>query len=397
MYKMIVIDDEYLVREGIKQTIEWDEHGVEIVSFATNGKEGLLEIEKHKPDIVICDIRMPIMDGLEVVKIIKERQYDLEIIILSGYKDFYYAKQVYDNGAISYLLKPVDNSELLNKVLDAISTLEEKRKISKIVNIVKKDSIRIINNELLDYLTGSLSLEDFLKYINDFDLKIVEKGYVISIELLEFNNCNKEILEILDVLKPYFLDYNTNFILSTDKIIYIISDCNLDDIFTQFENLINKTLKSKTLVIAFSDYFDDLISLKNSFVNSNNARKNRMFSMISSLQVYGKNRPIKPIIRVLLKFIEQNYNKNISRLDAAKIINYSESSISHSLKEELGLSFVDILTKYRILVAKKLLDQTKFRLYEISDLVGFNDVKYFSKKFKDVVGMTAIDYVNRNV
>ena len=76
MYKMIVVDDEYLVRTGITETIDWNKYDIEIVDTAQNGKVGLEKIELHHPDIIISDIKMPVMDGLQLVEALYERNYD---------------------------------------------------------------------------------------------------------------------------------------------------------------------------------------------------------------------------------------------------------------------------------------------------------------------------------
>ncbi|MGN1040350.1 MAG: response regulator, partial [Candidatus Fimimonas sp.] len=117
MYKMMIVDDEYLVRLGISETIDWASYGVEIVDTAVNGKEGLEKILQQKPDVVISDIKMPVMDGTQLVKALNEQNYDGIVVILSGYNDFQYAKDTLEMGVFKYVLKPIDNDELVQTVL----------------------------------------------------------------------------------------------------------------------------------------------------------------------------------------------------------------------------------------------------------------------------------------
>lgn len=127
MYKMIVVDDEYLVRTGITETIDWNKYDIEIVDTAQNGKVGLEKIELHHPDIIISDIKMPVMDGLQLVEALYERNYDGIIIMLSGYNDFEYAKGTLERGVFKYLLKPIDNDELIDIVVKAREKLKKRR------------------------------------------------------------------------------------------------------------------------------------------------------------------------------------------------------------------------------------------------------------------------------
>lgn len=83
MYKMIVVDDEYLVRLGITETVDWKEQGVEVVATAVNGKDGLEKIRALNPDVVISDVKMPVMSGVEMVKTLHEENFDGMTIMLS--------------------------------------------------------------------------------------------------------------------------------------------------------------------------------------------------------------------------------------------------------------------------------------------------------------------------
>lgn len=120
MIKVFLVEDEMLIREGIKSSIEWEKEGYEFVGEASDGELALPMILKGKPDILITDIRMPFMDGLELSKVVKQELPDVKILILSGYDDFSYAKEAIRIGITEYLLKPVSSAKLL-EVLDAVS------------------------------------------------------------------------------------------------------------------------------------------------------------------------------------------------------------------------------------------------------------------------------------
>lgn len=119
--KMILIaEDEFLVRIGLKTTISWEDHGYTIVGEAANGKEALQLFEELSPDIVITDVKMPMMDGLELLAEIKRRNKSTHVIILSNYNEFEYAREALRLGASQYLLKAEINEERLLSMLNAL-------------------------------------------------------------------------------------------------------------------------------------------------------------------------------------------------------------------------------------------------------------------------------------
>ena len=119
MIKVFLVEDEKLIRESIKNNINWEKNGFEFVGEAPDGEMAISMIKKSCPDIVITDIKMPFMDGLELSHILKKEMPQVEIIILSGYGEFDYAKEAIKIGVTDYLTKPITADQLLealNKV-----------------------------------------------------------------------------------------------------------------------------------------------------------------------------------------------------------------------------------------------------------------------------------------
>lgn len=128
MLKIFLVEDEFVVREGIKNNIDWKAHGYEFCGEASDGELAFPMIQKLKPDIVITDIRMPFMDGLELSRLIKKEMPWIEIIILSGYEEFEYAKESIKIGIAGYLLKPISSEDLLKEIDTLAEEIEEKNK-----------------------------------------------------------------------------------------------------------------------------------------------------------------------------------------------------------------------------------------------------------------------------
>ena len=119
MLKVFLVEDEYFVRESIKNNIDWESHGFKFCGEAGDGEVALPMIRKELPDIVITDIKMPFMDGLTLSKMIKEEHSSTEIILLTGYEEFDYAREALNIGVARYLGKPISGSKLLEE-LDAL-------------------------------------------------------------------------------------------------------------------------------------------------------------------------------------------------------------------------------------------------------------------------------------
>lgn len=158
--KLLIADDELDVREGIRCLLDWSELGFYICGEGKNGQDTLEQILKLNPDIVLLDIRMPRLSGLEVVRQAKEAGFQGKFIILSGYSDFSYAQEAIRFGVVSYLTKPIDEIELEKAVLSAKAEIQnEQNKQKKLMQYRDKarDSILIdilhnkINDSLLDY------------------------------------------------------------------------------------------------------------------------------------------------------------------------------------------------------------------------------------------------------
>lgn len=117
--KILIVDDEVLVRQGIKHYLDWEAHGFRIVGEASNGREGLEAIERLQPHIVLTDIVMPIMEGEEFTRLIKKNHPGIEVVVLSSYGEFDYVRSTFQNGVADYILKPKLETQELLRVLQS--------------------------------------------------------------------------------------------------------------------------------------------------------------------------------------------------------------------------------------------------------------------------------------
>lgn len=136
--KVLIADDESVVLEGLKYIIDWDALGFSICSQASNGEETLKKILNLRPELVLLDIRMPRLSGIEIIQIAREKGFDGHFIILSGYSDFTYAQTAIRYGVDFYLTKPIDEDELISAVTSVRNSIEEERREKTISTVTGK-------------------------------------------------------------------------------------------------------------------------------------------------------------------------------------------------------------------------------------------------------------------
>ena len=125
MLKVFLVEDESVIREGLRDKIPWEQYGFRFIGEASDGEMALPLIRKHMPDVLITDIKMPFMDGLSLSEIVKEEFPRIKIIIISGYDDFEYARRAIVAGVDQYLLKPITRAALRNVLLEMKEKIEQ--------------------------------------------------------------------------------------------------------------------------------------------------------------------------------------------------------------------------------------------------------------------------------
>ena len=138
MYKLMIADDEPLIRRGIKQLIDLSSLQIGEIHEASTGEEALKVFEEFKPEIVLMDINMPKIDGLSVAKKIKSINPDTKIVIITGYNYFDYAQTAIKIGVEDYILKPISKSDVSEIIVKLVSSLQKERKDKEIEKVLEK-------------------------------------------------------------------------------------------------------------------------------------------------------------------------------------------------------------------------------------------------------------------
>ena len=194
-YKVFLVEDEIVTREGIRDNVDWASAGFEFCGEAPDGEMALPLIEKSKPDILITDIKMPFMDGLQLSKIVREQMPWVKIIILSGHDEFEYAQAAVKLGATEYLLKPISSVDLL-KALKRIGIqldkeIKERESYTELQEQSRGNLVLLREKFLLRLVMGGKSSAEAIEQSKQFGLNIVAQYYLVlllKIELCDDSN-----------------------------------------------------------------------------------------------------------------------------------------------------------------------------------------------------------------
>ncbi len=184
MYKVFLVDDEIVVREGIRSNFPWEETDFVLAGEAPDGEIALSMLQDVKPDILITDIRMPFMDGLELCRQVSRTMPWLYIVILSGYDDFAYAREAISLGVKEYLLKPVSGQEL-RTVLERIALrIQEDKRQQASLNAYREQlasSSRFLKEKLLTELYGGANGDRILKSARSMQMNLLANHYLVML------------------------------------------------------------------------------------------------------------------------------------------------------------------------------------------------------------------------
>lgn len=190
VHTVLVVDDEEEVREGMRSYVDWVSMGFALVDTARDGSEALVKVDDLQPDVVLCDINMPIMDGLEFAQIAKARQPELKIVFLTGYDAFEYAQQAVKLNAADFLLKPMtpsDLEEVFRSVKDKLIREKEEKQDLQELQLKLKESIPVLKERYLhQWVTGRVSYAEIAKRLESVEMPIAgERWTAFVFEMTE--------------------------------------------------------------------------------------------------------------------------------------------------------------------------------------------------------------------
>ena len=199
--KVFLVEDEMVIRRGIKNSIDWEKEGYIFCGEASDGELAYPMIIKEKPDILITDIRMPFMDGLELCKLVKKELPNIKILILSGYDEFDYAKEAIRLGVTEYLLKPISSGKLLealNGVSESIRReKEDKDLVRKYMEEMRENTEHEKQKFFEQMIAGNLSMADALETGEKYEMNLSAGMYNLLLFRFTLGEENRKSGELL--------------------------------------------------------------------------------------------------------------------------------------------------------------------------------------------------------
>ena len=308
MYSVFLVDDEPIVLEGLRTKIDWEGYVFNFIGEATDGEIALSMIHELKPDILITDIKMPFMDGLELSTAIKKTQPWIKIIILSGHDEFDYAKKAISIGVEDYLLKPFTSEDVVASLQKVAAQIDkEKAQLSSISKMKEelKSRDKLVQKEFLtDLVHGSADMANIMSKCHSLGIDLISRYYKILISQIDSKtNNNQEQQKALSLLNSYtstweqtlsFFHHNNRLVCivkgntpeELEDNIYRVAE-NIEHIATQNGDCKVITAIGKTVehISQISSSYEDTkkilelsaVSNQNRIVNSDDVKENDDF------------------------------------------------------------------------------------------------------------------------
>ncbi len=294
MLKIFLVEDEKLIREGIKNGISWEEEGYEFVGDASDGELAYPMIQKLQPDILITDIRMPFMNGLELSQLVKREFPNIKIIILSGYNEFDYAKQAIQIGITDYLLKPISSAQLLeaiNRIGESIYKERDKNEILKRYKQEMEENNHVERQKMLSsILTGNMSMTEIIEKSKVLNMNLASQylNVIIFKEFCSDPDNKEEILQLSQAseeVKNSMEDISEVLVFERDENVwvFIVKGESEDEVRNRTEEIKDKALSimEKYPKLSFfggiGSTIQRLTDLSKSYSQANKAFSSRFF------------------------------------------------------------------------------------------------------------------------
>ena len=346
MYRLLIVDDEKNEREGMANFIDWGKYGIEMVGTARNGQEAIERIERVRPDIVLTDIKMPVMDGIELIKEAKKRWNNITFAVLSGYGEYEYTSRAMREGVKYYILKPCSEAQIAEVIKDIVSEKKEHEKKEKVYGHIEK--IIELADSTDEGFIDKIKNENRVKYLMDYN------------KVRESDSYNAVLFELyLAFVKLDIMGY------SNEK-------------KKQMAQVILRILYNEDIQITGDDFLFDTykeIRIRNEKLQSSNPDRLRIESIIVEAykNIMNPELNIKYISKKL--FMNEDY---FGRL-------------FHKLR---GEKFQDFIQTARVGIAMGVLRSTpEIKLVDITKYIGYPpDGQQFSKAFKKRTGLSPSDF-----
>ncbi|HIY57983.1 MAG TPA: response regulator [Candidatus Tetragenococcus pullicola] len=402
--KVLIVDDEKHIVEYIKYIVDWEKLGFTMMEATSSSSVARDYLLREQPELMVTDIRMPQLSGLDLAEIVYKERLNTKIIILSGYSDFSYAQKAMHYGTVDYLLKPITKNDLL----PVINRVRKSFQVDENTQTIGKEEQNAFFIKLLS--TISVSTDDLFKseqkigyskkYLpTHFQLKIADDYLTVFSKrqengglLLNLTKANSQQL-FCEKLGANQMNYQF-----PSGILQLIEDEKWQEVLTFAENAPEKNhaLFAIDLLQAFSTHFSKLLAnidlgdlLTNGQIFSFLSNYIKEYSVKENLQTLDTN---QVAIEKIVSYIKENYNEDITLDTLSELVYMHPVTISRLFKVITGATVTEFISRVRLEAAADLLEHSNLLVSDIGNLVGYHKAQYFITLFKKQYGTTPQKY-----
>lgn len=365
MYKIVVAEDNKAILRNLSSLVEGMNSEFELVFAAGNGKKALEFIEQNEEvDILLTDIRMPMLDGLELIAAVKKKRKNIEYIVISGYDEFEYARKAISLGVTEYLLKPVMAADLKNALEKTVKSIRQKKEKMYILPQLEKKKI----GELYTRHSETVIDKEYKKLVK-----------FLMPEIIKWKE--SEILEKIGELMDEWYE----------------SAYSMENIRVLLLSITEMILRQKGYLGEFnmSQPVDNIIRISENYYQMRQTAiefYKALYQKINALNL-EKNCSSESLYRKIKDYLESHIYENISIGDLAEHFHVSASYINRIFKKNGADSPISYYNQRKIEEACRLLkNEENCKIKDISDALGYQNQHYFSKAFKQLTGVSPIEY-----
>ncbi|MBO4399035.1 MAG: response regulator [Lachnospiraceae bacterium] len=406
--KVFLVDDEIVVREGIRESFPWEETPYVLVGEAPDGEMALPMIRDTNPDIVITDIKMPFMDGIELCRIMRAQMPWIGVIILSGYDEFEYARQCIQLGVREYMLKPI-NSDNLKEALDKVSAqLKAERNTFEHAASLRarmESGGKLVKEKLIGSLFSNEAAEEdaphVLEQLTSMGCPVPAPFYTVIDAAFSPVGEGQAVAAALSessegVALPSPGRVGTRFLIPGE------SAEDVEERAYAFATTLARELERtgcSEIRIGIGEIVGKPEEIYQSFKTARHIRhllverKDENAIILGTREMGETSDETPAVISEAKLYMSLHFtNPNLMLQDVAKAVNMSCSRFSTVFSQQNGQTFTEYLMYLRLSKAREMLRTTSERSSQIAREVGYNDAHYFSYIFKKNTGLTPSDY-----
>jgi two-component system response regulator YesN len=395
MWKVLIADDEPKIRRGLRTLISSFGFDLEVIAEAEDGEMAIQMAREHDPDIMLVDVRMPFMSGLEFIEGVKATLPGKIVIIVSGHDEFEYAQSAVRLGVFDYVLKPVDAEGFRRVIERAMAELESRRNTDTYAawahEQLERNLPMLRERFLRDWAMGSLSKTEVLESLSFLQMEVAGSAFLLAARFPEHvepgsttaeRNGRLALIALRGVMEESFPpgrahlfenDGETLFALATGlgeeervRLVDEIERRSADRVY-QVPALATRTVPD--LLAGLCDAYEELCAELSDGENC------------EAFVVLARN------------FIDKHYwNPDLCLENVASELQISPGYLSRLMKRETGFSFVEYLNRVRVRKAALLMSDPSAKAFEVAERVGYRSQHYFSRAFKKVTGSSPTEH-----